>query len=100
MSKVTSFGAATGETVLDSSAEMSAAERSCAVAGVVTCDEMLLSRHHFTVGRSIVSKRPDDSEEDHNSVSMARSDDQRHGRPAGFSTSTEMTKVAREVARR
>lgn len=44
-----SFGADTGETVLLSSAEMSAVERSCAVAGVVTCEEMLLSRHHFTV---------------------------------------------------
>ena len=44
-----SFGAETGETVLDSSAEMSAVERSCAVAGVVTCEEMLLSRHHLTV---------------------------------------------------
>ena len=52
MSKVTSFGAATGETVLDSSADMSAAERSCAVAGVVTCDEMLLSRHHFTTRKN------------------------------------------------
>ena len=44
-----SFGAETGETVLDSSAEMSAVERSCAVAGVVTWEEMLLSRHHLTV---------------------------------------------------
>ena len=50
------MGAATGETVLDSSVEnleMSALERSCVVAGVVGC-EMLVSGHHFTVGGGIV----------------------------------------------
>ena len=44
-----SFGAETGETVSDSRAEMSTVERSWAVAGAVTWEEMLLSRHHLTV---------------------------------------------------
>ena len=48
MSNVTSFVAAAGLTVLDSSAEISADARSCAVTGVVTSELMLLSRHHFT----------------------------------------------------
>lgn len=49
MSNITSFVAAAGLTVLDSSAEMSADARSCALTGVVTSELMLLSRHHFTV---------------------------------------------------
>lgn len=49
MSNITSFVAAAGLTVLDSSADMSADARSCALTGVVTSELMLLSRHHFTV---------------------------------------------------
>lgn len=45
---MTSLGADTGLTVLDSRAEMRADERSWAVTGVVTWELMLLSRHHFT----------------------------------------------------
>lgn len=52
MSKVTSLGADTGLTVLDSRAEIRAAERSWAVTGVVTWELMLLSKHHFTVKRA------------------------------------------------
>lgn len=48
---MTSLGAETGETVLDSRAVMRADARSCAVTGVVTCDEILLSRHHLTKER-------------------------------------------------
>lgn len=48
MSKVTSLGAETGLTVLDSNAEMSAAAKSWAVTGVVTWELILLSRHHLT----------------------------------------------------
>ena len=60
MSNVTSFGAATGETVLLSRALINAADRSCAVAGVVTCDDILLSRHHFTKKRKPQKQRMDE----------------------------------------
>ena len=49
MSKITSFVAAAGLTVLDSSADISAEARSCTLTGVVTSELMLLSRHHFTI---------------------------------------------------
>ena len=39
--------------MLLSNALMSAADRSCAVAGVVTCDDMLLSKHHFTKAKQL-----------------------------------------------
>ena len=43
--------------MLLSKAEIKAVDKSCAVAGVVTCDEMLLSRHHFTVKNEILPRQ-------------------------------------------
>lgn len=43
-----SFGAETGLTVLDSSAAIKAEARSCEDTGVVTCELILLSKHHLT----------------------------------------------------
>jgi hypothetical protein len=40
--------AETGLTVFDSNAEIKAEARSCDVTGVVTCELILLSRHHLT----------------------------------------------------
>lgn len=48
MLNVTSFSAETGLTVFNFSAEMSAAERSSAGTGAVTCELMPSSKHHFT----------------------------------------------------
>jgi hypothetical protein len=48
ISKVTSLGAETGLTVLDSSADINADAKSWAVTGDVTCELMLLSKHHLT----------------------------------------------------
>ena len=48
---MTSLGAETGETVLDSKAEMSEDARSCALTGVVICEESELSRHHLRLRR-------------------------------------------------
>lgn len=45
---MTSLGAETGLTVLDSRAEMRAEDRSWAETGVVTWELMLLSKHHLT----------------------------------------------------
>ena len=42
-------------TVLDSKAEIRADARSAAVTGVVTCEEIELSRHHFTSRRRVWS---------------------------------------------
>jgi hypothetical protein len=63
MSNVTSFVAATGLTVLDSRAEMRADAKSAADTGVVTCELILLSRHHFTITPSVMYGLPDFSQE-------------------------------------
>ena len=48
MSNTMSLGAETGLTVLDSKADINAEARSCEDTGVVTCELILLSRHHLT----------------------------------------------------
>ena len=60
---MTSLIAATGLTVLDSRAEMRADAKSAADTGVVTCELILLSRHHFTVTMSAMYRQPNFMEE-------------------------------------
>jgi hypothetical protein len=48
MSNTMSLGAETGLTVLDSNAAIKAEARSCEDRGVVTCELILLSKHHLT----------------------------------------------------
>ena len=60
---MTSFVVGTGLTVLDSRAEMRADAKSAADTGVVTCELILLSRHHFTVTTSVTYRLLDFVEE-------------------------------------